>query len=58
MNIPFQMILIIFLGVILGKKLDAYFNNEFLFTVIFSLVSVFIALYMVICNVNNINKND
>ncbi len=57
-NIPFQMGLIIFIGVKIGNFLDNYFDNENLYTIVFSLISVFIALYVVIKNVNNMRKND
>lgn len=57
MNIPFQMGVIIFAGVYFGKWLDDKQQNESaLFTIIFSLLSVFIALYNVIQQVKNINK--
>lgn len=57
-NIPFQMGIVIFIGVFIGVKLDAYFEKGNLFTIILSLLSVFVALYTVIRNVNNLNKND
>lgn len=57
-NIPFQMGLIIFVGVFIGNKLDVYFKKENMFTIIFSLVSVFVALYVVIKSVINMGKND
>lgn len=62
MNIPFQMGLIIFLGVILGQWLDEKFKIEgSVLTIVFSLLAVFIALYNVIRQVNNMSndkKND
>ena len=62
MNIPFQMGLIIFLGVMLGQWLDEKFKIEgSILTIVFSLLAVFIALYNVIRQVNkmsNDNKND
>ena len=57
-NIPFQMGLIIFVGVIIGNKLDYYFEKENMFTIIVSLISVFVALYVVIKSVINMSKND
>ena len=57
-NIPFQMGLIIFVGVIIGNKLDEYFEKENMFIIIVSLISVFIALYVVIKSVINMSKND
>lgn len=57
MNIPFQMGVIIFIGVYFGKKLDEKQQNETAtFTIIFSLLSVFIALYNVFQQVKNLNK--
>ncbi len=59
MNIPFQMGIIILAGVYFGRWLDEKQQNEnALFTIIFSLLSVFIALYNVIQQVKNINKED
>ena len=57
-NIPFQMGLIIFVGVFIGNKLDEYFEKENMFIIIVSLISVFIALYVVIKSVINMSKND
>jgi len=57
MNIPFQMGLIIFIGVYVGKWLDEnQQNDEAVYTIVFSLLSVFIALYNVIQQVKNLNK--
>ncbi len=57
-NIPFQMGLIIFVGVFIGNKLDEYFEKENMFIIIVSLISVFIALCVVIKSVINMSKND
>ena len=58
MNIPFQMGLIIFLGVILGQWLDEKFKIEgSILTIVFSLLAVFIALYNVIRQVNKIGND-
>ena len=61
-NIPFQMGLIIFLGVMIGQWLDEKFKIEgSILTIVFSLLAVFIALYNVIRQVNkmsNDKKND
>lgn len=61
-NIPFQMGLIIFLGVVLGQWLDEKFKIEgSVLTIVFSLLAVFVALYNVIRQVNkmsNDKKND
>jgi membrane protein DedA with SNARE-associated domain len=57
MNIPFQMGVIIFAGVYFGNWLDEKQQNEkALYTIIFSLFAVFIALYNVIQQVKNLNK--
>ena len=58
MNIPFQMGLIIFLGVVLGQWLDEKFKIEgSILTIIFSLLAVFIALYNVIRQVNKMSND-
>ena len=58
-NIPIQMGIIIFVFSYFGKWLDVEFEiNNSIFLIIFSLFSVFIALYNVIQQVKNINKND
>lgn len=57
-NIPFQMGVIIAAGVFLGIWLDGKYNNEgSLFTIVCSLLSVFIALYNVMQQVKNLNKD-
>ena len=57
MNIPFQMGLIIFLGVIFGQWLDEKFKIEgSILTIVFSLLAVFIALYNVIRQVNKMSN--
>lgn len=58
MNIPFQMGLIIFLGVIFGQWLDEKFKIEgSTLTIVFSLLAVFIALYNVIRQVNKMSND-
>lgn len=58
MNIPFQMGLIIFLGVMLGQWLDEKFKIEgSVLTIVFSLLAVFIALYNVIRQVNKMSND-
>jgi F0F1-type ATP synthase assembly protein I len=53
-GIAFQMIAIIGLGVYLGVKLDEKYPNTYkLFTIIFSLLAIGIALYSVIRQVAN-----
>lgn len=55
----FQMGMVIFLGVWGGMKLDQKFPNEHkIYTIILSLLSVFIALYLVIKEVKNLSDND
>jgi ATP synthase protein I len=58
MNIPFQMGLIILVGVLFGKWLDEKVleNDDSICTIIFSLLAVFLALYNVIRQVNQLNK--
>ncbi len=56
MGIPFQMGAIIFLFCWFGMWLDEKTGNENLYLIIFSLLSVAIALYNVIRQVNNLNK--
>jgi F0F1-type ATP synthase assembly protein I len=56
-NIPFQMGVIIVAGVYLGLWLDGkYSHGGSLFTIIFSLLAVFIALYNVIRQVKNLGN--
>ena len=55
-NIPFQMGIIILLGVLFGKWLDEKFAIEnAINTIIFSLLAVFLALYNVIRQVKSLN---
>ncbi|MGX7667825.1 AtpZ/AtpI family protein [Flavobacterium pedocola] len=57
-NIPFQMGVIIAAGVFFGIWLDGKFNKDgSLFTIVCSLLSVFIALYNVMQQVKNLNKD-
>ena len=55
-NIPIQMGVIIFMGVMLGNWLDKKFDKEF-FTIIFSLLAVFLALYVVIRQVKSMDND-
>mgnify|MGYP003409146478 FL=1 len=56
-NIPFQMGIIIFLFSYFGIWLDEkYSNGGSIWTIILSLLSVFLALYNVIRQVKNLNK--
>ena len=56
MNIPFQMGIIIFAFTYLGMWLDEKYTDSSIFTIVLSLLSVFIALFNVIRQVKNINK--
>lgn len=58
MNIPFQMGIIILCGVLFGKWLDKTFyeSEKQIFTIVFSLLSVFAALYNVIRQLKSLNK--
>ncbi|NRT14419.1 drug/metabolite transporter (DMT)-like permease [Flavobacterium sp. 28A] len=58
MNIPFQMGVIIFAFTYLGIWLDKKYTQSSVFTIVLSLLSVFIALYNVIRQVKNLNKED
>ena len=56
MNIPIQMGVIIFAFTYLGIWLDKKYTDSSVFTIILSLFSVFVALYNVIRQVNQLNK--
>jgi O-antigen/teichoic acid export membrane protein len=57
-NIPFQMGLIIFAGVMLGQWLDEKYKLEgSILTIIISLLAVFLALFNVIQQVNKLNND-
>lgn len=56
-GMAFQMGVIIALGVLFGLWLDGKFpNGNKAYTIIFSLLGVFVALYSVIKQVNDLNK--
>lgn len=58
-NIPFQMGVIIFVFTYAGMWLDEkYSNGSSTWTIVLSLLSVFFALYNVIRQVKNLNKNE
>lgn len=58
-NIPFQMGVTIFVFNLIGDWLDKkYLNTNKLLATIFTLLGVFVALYNVVAQVNNINKNE
>jgi uncharacterized membrane protein YfcA len=57
-GIPVQMGVVIFLFAYLGEWLDLKFpNKEQIYSKIITILGVFIALYLVIQQVNRINKN-
>jgi len=59
MGIAAQMGITIFLGAYLGKWLDArYTAGKNLYTIVFTLLSVAIALYMVLKQVNKLNEDE
>lgn len=58
-NIPFQMGIIIYIFTCLGTWLDQKFKTENdAFTIVLSLFSVFLALYNVIKQVQDLNKSN
>ena len=57
-NIPFQMGIIIFLGVIFGRHLDSFFKSAPIFTIVFSLSSIFISLYVIYKSLKKIQNNN
>lgn len=56
LNIPFQMGIIIFSLTYLGMWLDEKYTDSSVFTIVLSLLSVFIALFNVIRQVKNLNN--
>jgi F0F1-type ATP synthase assembly protein I len=56
-SIPAQMGVVIFLFAYLGQYLDEKYNSEN-YVKIFTVVGVFLAMYNVIRQVNQLNKND
>lgn len=58
-NIPIQMGIVIFVFSYFGKWLDETYKNETnSYTKVLTMIGVFIALYNVIRQVNQLNKND
>ncbi|MBC7642288.1 MAG: AtpZ/AtpI family protein [Flavobacterium sp.] len=58
-NIPFQMGIIIFLSYKLGFWLDSnYENPKFFYYKVFTLLGVFLAIYNVYRQVNELGKNE
>ena len=58
LNIPFQMGIIIFAGVLLGNYLDEKFKAEPLFIIICSLMAIFISFYSIFKNLKKIQSTD
>lgn len=56
-SIPAQMGIVIFLFAYLGQYLDEKYHSEN-YVKIFTVVGVFLAMYNVIRQVNQLNKND
>lgn len=55
-GIGFQMAVTIFIGTYIGVKLDEKYPNEnSIFTIVFSLLFIFAALYIVIKQIKNIS---
>lgn len=58
-SIAFQMLAIILIGVFGGYKLDGWLNMSFpVFTLLFSIISVVLAIYSVVKDLLNNNKNN
>ncbi|WP_026709757.1 AtpZ/AtpI family protein [Flavobacterium filum] len=58
-NIPIQMGVVIFLFAYLGEWLDQHYqNNNHPNTKLFTMIGVFLALYNVIRQVNQLNKEE
>lgn len=58
-GIAIQMGVIIGLGAFLGIKLDEYFTNSYsVFTIILSLLGVFVSMYVLIRQLQNLNKKE
>ena len=56
-GIGFQMAVTIFIGTYIGMKLDEKYPNENnIFTVVFSLLFVFVSLYIVIKQIKDISN--
>lgn len=55
-NLAIQMGVSIGLGAFLGIQMDGYFEKDLLFTVTFSLLAVFGALYKIIKEVTRLSK--
>lgn len=54
-GIAFQMGITIYLGAYFGKKLDAHFETDKIFTLILTLLSLLIALWSVLAQLKKIN---
>jgi F0F1-type ATP synthase assembly protein I len=57
-SIGFQMMIIILVGVFGGLKLDSWLNTSPIFTIILSLLSIFLAMYYMLKDLIKVgNKN-
>lgn len=55
-GIGFQMAITIFIGAYIGMKLDEkYSNDKNVFTAVFSLLFIFVSIYIVIKQIKNIS---
>ena len=54
-GIAFQMGITIYLGAYFGKKLDAHFETDKIFTLILTLLSLLIALWSILAQLKKIN---
>lgn len=58
-GIAFQMGFLIGIGAFIGVKLDQYYPNKYsVFTIIFSLIGVFLGLYVVIRQLLKMTKDE
>ena len=58
LNIPFQMGIIIGIGVFLGQYLDDKFQTDPIFIIVLSLTSIGISLYNIMRQLKYIQKDD
>ncbi len=56
--IPFQMGFVIFIGVLLGMKIDSYLKTAPTFLIIMALLAIALSFYYVFKQLNQINKTD
>ena len=55
-GVAFQMGITIFLGAYFGKKLDAYFETNKVYTLILTLVALALSIYSVLLQLKKINN--